>query len=432
MALAIDVSSPAVVSTTTGPTPTSGSFTPPAGAVLLVAFSGDSASPANPGAPTITDNLGTHLTYNLIGWRSRADGSPAVDGQAAMWWAVVGSSVSMTVGVTNNAGAGSRAGALKVWVLTGADTAGVGASGKVASASAASIAQSYTAQATGGQGFICDADWDNKTAQSAGAGCTSDGSAQVGTALTYGFMRRTTADDSSGVSNSLSLTLPATSTALSWVYAEVKPATAGGASIAPDGISVPVTLGSPTLTWSATVAPDGIAVPVVLGDPTVGASSVAPDGIAVPVTLGAPALSWTGSIAPDGIAVPVALGAPIVGAVAVNPDGVSVPVVLGDPALSWSAAAAPDGIGVPVTLGSPTLTLSGIAPDGISVPVALGSPVLAWSGTVSPDGISVPVALGAPGVNMPGTIVIRPNTGTTTRPSTGTITRPNSGIVTRP
>lgn len=231
MALAIDGSSPAVVTSTAGVTVTSASFTPPSGSVLLVSWAGNSGPGSTPSSPTITDNLGVHLTYTLIGWRSHADAAPSVDGQAAMWWAVVGTSAAMTVTVTNGDGSDPAGNALKVRVLTGADTTTpIGASGKAASASAASIAQAYTASASNGWGFIADCDWDLKGAQSAGTGCASDGSANVGGSVSYGFMRRTTADDSAGVSNTLNVTIPATSTHLSWVYAEVLPAAGTGTS----------------------------------------------------------------------------------------------------------------------------------------------------------------------------------------------------------
>jgi hypothetical protein len=138
-------------------------------------------------------------------------------------------------------------------------------------------------------------------------------------------------------------------------------ASGGGSTVAPDGISVPVAVGSPTVAGTLTAAPDGLSVPVTLGSPTLADGSM--------------------SVAPDGIAVPVALGAPIVGA-------------------------------------------AGVVPDGVSVPVALGSPSLTWSATVAPAGLSVPIALGTPSTITPGSIVHRPNTGTVTRPFTGIVTRP--------
>lgn len=228
MALAIDGSSPAIA-TNAGTAVTSASFTPPSGSLLLIGWSGNSAQAAA-SAPSITDNLGVHLTYTQTDWSQYGD-NPAAAGQAAFWWAVVGTSAAMTVTVTNGVSAPNGSGnAVKVWVITGADTVTpIGAHGKSGSTSAASIAQSYTAQATSGWGFIADCDWDVVGAQTAGTGCTVDGSAAVGTSIEYCFARRTTADDVNGNSNTLNVTLPATSTNLRWVYAEILPAaTAAG------------------------------------------------------------------------------------------------------------------------------------------------------------------------------------------------------------
>jgi len=235
MALAIDASTPAIATQTTGTVATvaTASFTPPSGSVLLIGWAANSATGADPTTPTITDNLGVHLTYSLVAHSHRADG-PAADGQAAMWTAVVASSAAMTVTVTNGAASGSREAALRVWVLTGADTTTpVGASGKSGSTSAGSIAQNYTAQITGGQGFLADADWDLKGTQTAGTGTTRDGSANVSSAFTYGFFRRTSADDVNTVSNTINATLGGTSTNVRWVYAELRPATAATVSDAP-------------------------------------------------------------------------------------------------------------------------------------------------------------------------------------------------------
>lgn len=143
-----------------------------------------------------------------------------------------------------------------------------------------------------------------------------------------------------------------------------------------------------------------------------GGATIAPDGVSVPVALGAPALTD--------------------GSMSAAPAGISVPVALGAPTLAWSATVAPNGISVPVVAGSPAVGAAPIAPAGISVPVTLGAPTLAWTGSISPDGISVPVAVGAPTLNIPGSIVTRPNTGVVTRPNTGPVVRPNTGTVVRP
>lgn len=233
MALAIDASTPAIATNTVSGTATvaTASFTPPTGALLLIRWAGNTHSPGAPSTPTITDSLGAHLTYTLLDWQSRSD-SPTKDGQAAQWWAKVGTSAAMTVTVTNVVGgaATERQAALHVTVITGQDgTTPIGAHGKSGSASASSIGQSYTASATSGWGFLAYCDWDDKGAATAGTGCTltNGGSGSIAGVISYGFIRRSSADDTSGGSNTLNATLPGTSTNLSWVYAEVLPATSG-------------------------------------------------------------------------------------------------------------------------------------------------------------------------------------------------------------
>lgn len=233
MALAIDTSTPAVVTNSNNSTATitTASFTPPAGSLLLIRWAGNTQTAVAPSSPTITDSLGAHLTYTLLDWQSRAD-SPTREAQAACWWAVVGSSAAMTVTVTSGAASGSRVSALHVTVITGQHATPIGAHGKLGSASTASIAQSYTASASSGWGFIAAADWDDKGAQTAGTGCTltNGGSASITGQISYAFARRTSADDVNGNANSLNLTLPGTSTNLAWVYAEVLPAAAAATS----------------------------------------------------------------------------------------------------------------------------------------------------------------------------------------------------------
>lgn len=224
MGLAIDGSTPAIATNTVGTVAavTSASFNPPAGAQLLILWAGDSSG--TPSQPTITDNLGAHLTYTLTDWQSHAD-SPGVQGQAAGWVATVGAGGAMTVTVSSGSPSGAMVSAMGVIVLTGEDTVTpVGAHGKSGSGSAAAIAQSYTAQASGGLGFIAVADFNDLVAQTAGTGCTLIGSADVAGSIVYGFVRRTSADDVNGNSNTLNVTLPGTSTNLQWIYVEIKPA----------------------------------------------------------------------------------------------------------------------------------------------------------------------------------------------------------------
>ena len=57
-------------------------------------------------------------------------------------------------------------------------------------------------------------------------------------------------------------------------------------------------------------APNGLAVPVALGSPTVGAVGVSPAGLAVSASLGSPVVAVNRSAAPSGLAVAVTLGQP--------------------------------------------------------------------------------------------------------------------------
>jgi hypothetical protein len=232
VALAIDASTPATAVQSTGTTATvvTASFTPPAGSVILVRYSANTIDPTSPGTPGITDSLGTPLTYTL--WdNGRQPDSPTADGQVATWTARVTSSAAMTITVTNGAASPNRHAALRVVVITGADVSSaispVGAHGKQgATASTSSIAQSYTASATSGWGFLVACDWADVGAETAGTGCTLEGSADVATNYVYAFIRRTTADDTSGVTNTLNATLPAGSTSLRWAWVEIVPAAA--------------------------------------------------------------------------------------------------------------------------------------------------------------------------------------------------------------
>ncbi len=225
MALAISSATPSIATQTVGTTATvaTGSFTPDIGALLLPLWSANSATGASPAAPSITDSLATHLAWLLNDWQSHAD-APTVDGQAAAWWAFAPNAASMTVTVTNGAASPDRQAALALQVITGADTRGpIGAHGKAGSASAASIAQSYTATRNDSWGFLVVCDWDLKGPMSAGAGTTLIGSADIGTAITYGFFRRITPDGVAGATTTLNATLGATSTSVAWAWVEVLP-----------------------------------------------------------------------------------------------------------------------------------------------------------------------------------------------------------------
>lgn len=219
MALAIDTSSPALATAAPSNSPetaTTASFTPPANSLLVVLVAGDSSSATTP-TLTVTDNLGVHLTYTQRVWANRVD-SPSTDGHAAIYTAPVTSSAAMTVSVTNssNTTPGSADLACQVQVLTdGGSLPTVGAVAKTASTtSGTAVSTSYTATAAGSWGFGAVSDWNATGTMTAGTGCTMIGTPGTFTGLiSYGFVRRTTADGVSAASTTLATTLAAASTA---------------------------------------------------------------------------------------------------------------------------------------------------------------------------------------------------------------------------
>lgn len=218
MALIIDPSSPAVV--VGSGTVLTASFTPPDDSLLVVMMAANSVQNFNPITPIATDTLGVHATYTLSDWFSEADNS-SISGQCALWTAPITTGAAMQVSVTVDPSNPDVA--VKVFVLTGQDlTTPIGATGKSGSTSASSIAQSYVGEATSGQGFLVTCDWDALGNPTAGSGCSIN-AGTIGGQISYGFARRTVADDTLGASNTLNVTTPSNSTNLSWCWLEILP-----------------------------------------------------------------------------------------------------------------------------------------------------------------------------------------------------------------
>ena len=225
MPVVVDTSTPALASNTSAGTATitSPSFTPVGGSLLLVTWAANSASASDvPAAPSITDSLGSHLTYTRAQFATPGSVGANVGGQAAIWTAPVPASPSgMTVSVTDNDTAGHAQSTLQVWVLTGVNTASpVSVSGVgVLSPAGTVVSQAYTAGVTGGMGFLAGCDWNNAVDTiTPGAGCSVTFDAQSN--VFNFFMHRTAGDDVAGSQNSLSGTLNVSDTAL-WAWADV-------------------------------------------------------------------------------------------------------------------------------------------------------------------------------------------------------------------
>lgn len=232
-----DSSTPAVVTQASGTTSalTTASFTPPAGMKLLALWAGNSTDPTAPTPPTIA-NSGTALTWTAVQVSVRGDGvTPVVDGQAAAWVATVPAAWgSQTVTVNNNAASGTRHAALAVRVLDGVDDSIFGANSKGSQNSGTTITVNYTAQRSGSRGYIVVSDWSAVGAETAGTGMTLISSANIGAPdISYGVFRRTSNDGVAGASNSLNVTLPATSANIRFVGVEILPSGDAAAAQSP-------------------------------------------------------------------------------------------------------------------------------------------------------------------------------------------------------
>jgi hypothetical protein len=235
--LAIDASTPAAT-TGAGPSLPSNSFSPPANSLIIVGFNGDSQGGVNPATPSITDSLGSHLTWTLVQFASHAD-TPAVNGQSALWWAQTSTAPgSMTVTVTNNAAAGTG-GQVKPWVFT--DSSGsaptVGASNKGTLTGTNGIVATYTATATNSWGVGVAQDNTGAATFSALSGCTQDDGFVGSNGDSSSFLRRTVADGVNGNTTTLTWSLTITSSDITWAILEVVPVPGATTTVtAPDQV----------------------------------------------------------------------------------------------------------------------------------------------------------------------------------------------------
>jgi hypothetical protein len=232
VSLLLDASSPAIASNISIQAITSASFTPPSKSLLAIGYAGNTSTTTSVAAPVLTDNLGTHLTYNLINNSCLPDTPAGVSGQAAIFWANVYTSAAMTITATNQ-DASAWGEAIKIWVWT--DTNGgipvIGAASEGGQASGTTVAATYAARANASRGVFSMVDWDQDGPDTAGTGTTltGGGSANVGTKpgaafYTCTFALRTAADGVAGSNTTINITEPTASANVRWVAAEVMPA----------------------------------------------------------------------------------------------------------------------------------------------------------------------------------------------------------------
>jgi hypothetical protein len=147
----IDASSPAATTVDNVSTNvTSSSFSPPANSAIFAFFSLAGSSSTAQSVTGVTDNLGTHLNWNLYpGSRDNIFSSGTLTGDAEVWWAYCPSAqASMTVtgtfAVANNIADTNAGGLMQILVFTGAATMQNGNTSIRNSLSVSNISQTLT------------------------------------------------------------------------------------------------------------------------------------------------------------------------------------------------------------------------------------------------------------------------------------------------
>lgn len=111
----------------------SNTFSPPAGSVIVVAAQATQSFTDPWGTPTITDSLGSHLTWTLVTQQADVSFSGANTTAALFWASCPSAQTNMTVTVTQScSGSGQSVtfSSIAVDVFTGADTAPIGTTAK--------------------------------------------------------------------------------------------------------------------------------------------------------------------------------------------------------------------------------------------------------------------------------------------------------------
>lgn len=178
MALAIDASTP-----TFKPVPISGTsvasnvFSPPANSVIVLMVVAIGPSGAASSVSSVTDSLGSHLTWGLIpGARSNTNNAGNLGGTCEVWYASCPSAqtnMTVTPTYTNPAGAGNAEGFVLPIVFTGADTTQNGAVATDPQTAAALPSKAVTTTRAGSRVIGCALNYTNATGPTPGTGQTN-------------------------------------------------------------------------------------------------------------------------------------------------------------------------------------------------------------------------------------------------------------------
>jgi hypothetical protein len=372
VALAIDASSPALVSGT-GATITTAAFSPPANSFILVAVGRNGPVSGQDDTGTIS---GAGLTWTLMGRKSSVGSTGQITGGTAQpgcieyWWAYSASaltSVTITDTRTNGSGTGYDH-AMQPYVITGAETTWSGAiTANASSSGLPSVA--LTTTAANAWVFSANTDWAQKGNCTVGSGQTKTSEYNNTGQISIHFWRQTSATATSGTSVTSNLTAPSAQQ-FDQLAVEIRPANGGSSFSGSASLS-----GSGTLTLAGT-----------------------------PAETGSAALSGSGTLTPSGAA-SVAGSASLSGSGTLSPAG--APAIPGSAAFSGSGtltlAGSPAPAGAVTLSGSGTLTASGTAGGGSSD--FSGLVMLTGSGSLVVDQ-GVPSFTGAVSFTGTGTLTV--------------------------
>ncbi|WP_214327837.1 phage tail family protein [Nonomuraea sediminis] len=277
MAIAIDAGSPAIATSggTTVSSVTTGSFTRPAGGLLVAMVMAYSDT-----EPAVS---GGGLT-----WTKRVE-----LGQVEIWTAPVTGSGSMTVTVDNLTGSFGRAVSVKVDAVTGQHASSpIGASGSGSSTNNTLNVTGYTSTVDNSRGFMA-------ALEGAGLGVPTSSDTGFGWSTSTGVttvsgiaVRKSANTPTAGTAVTFNADAPGTSAAdWDWVALEIKPASLD-APITTTTVAEVTAVPTPTVQVSASPTPATVTESTAVPAPSVSAGSTA-HPTTVPVTTGVPDPSVT-------------------------------------------------------------------------------------------------------------------------------------------
>jgi hypothetical protein len=219
MSLALDASTPALVSTAAAQTITTASFSPPSASLLIANMVADENGGNTITAdPVITSSPA--LIWTKIGV---VDSRTALNGVAAVWYAISWISQAYTVTVTTPTGDAANGISNRVSVITGANLSNpIGAKG-TGNNSGSVITSTYSSNFNGSWGWLNNSDNGSSTVPTPTAGETTDVSNVNTGHYTQWLVKQTNTTTVSGTSVTMADNAAVSGSVNNWIYYEILP-----------------------------------------------------------------------------------------------------------------------------------------------------------------------------------------------------------------